>query len=74
MTRAAYAKWVPAIGREPTPMTVDYDARMRDHRIELLRVGGRLAALIELAPEAAHLLIEGSVANITGVRRDGSKW
>ena len=58
LTRPAYAKWVPAIGREPTPMTVDYDARVRDHRIELLHVDGRLAALIELVPEAAHLLIE----------------
>ena len=58
LTRAAYAKWVPAIGREPTPMTVDYDARVRDHRIELLHVDGRLAALIELVPKAAHLLIE----------------
>ena len=58
LTRAAYAKWVPAIGREPTPMTVDYDARVRDHRIELLQVDGHLAALIELVPEAAHLLIE----------------
>ena len=58
LTRAAYAKWVPAIGREPTPMTVDHDARVRDHRVELLHVDGRLAALIELVPEAAHLLIE----------------
>ena len=58
LTRAAYAKWIPAIGREPTPMTVDYDARVRDHRIELLHAGGRLAALIELVPEADHLLVE----------------
>ncbi len=58
LTRAAYAKWVPAIDRKPTPMTVDYDARVRDHRIELLHVDGRLAALIELVPEADHLLIE----------------
>lgn len=58
LTRAAYAKWVPVIGREPMSMAVDYDARVRDHRIELLHVDGRLAALIELVPEAAHLLIE----------------
>ncbi len=58
LTRAAYDKWVPIIGREPTPMTVDYDARVRDHRTELLHVDGRLAALIELVPEADHLLIE----------------
>jgi hypothetical protein len=58
LTRAAYAKWVPVIGREPTPMTVDYDARVRDHHIDLLHVGDQLAALIEMVPEANHLLIE----------------
>jgi hypothetical protein len=26
LTRAAYAKWVPVLGREPLPMTADYDA------------------------------------------------
>lgn len=25
LARAAYAKWVPLIGREPIPMTADYD-------------------------------------------------
>jgi ribosomal protein S18 acetylase RimI-like enzyme len=58
LTRAAYAKWVPVIGREPTPMTVDYGGRVREHRIDLLRVGNDLAALIEMVPEAGHLLIE----------------
>ncbi len=58
LTRAAYAKWIANIGREPTPMTVDYDARVGDHHIELLYVDGRLAALIELVPETDHLLIE----------------
>ena len=58
LTRAAYAKWVPVIGREPKPMTVDYGARVREHRIDLLHVGNRLAALIEVVPEADHLLIE----------------
>jgi hypothetical protein len=24
LTRAAYAKWAPLIGREPKPMAVDY--------------------------------------------------
>jgi N-acetylglutamate synthase-like GNAT family acetyltransferase len=58
LTRAAYTKWIATIGREPTPMTVDYDARVREHRIELLHVDGSLAALIELVPEAGHLLVE----------------
>jgi ribosomal protein S18 acetylase RimI-like enzyme len=58
LTRAAYATWVPVIGREPTPMTVDYGARVQDHRIDLLHVGSQLVALIELVPEADHLLVE----------------
>lgn len=70
LTRAAYAKWVSVIGREPTPMTVDYDARVRDHRIELLHVDGRLAALIELVPEAAALLIE-NVAVLPAYQKQG---
>lgn len=58
LTRAAYAKWVPIIGREPKPMAVDYDAAVRDHLVDLLHVDGTLAALIETIPEADHLLIE----------------
>ncbi len=58
LTCAAYTKWIAAIGREPTPMTVDYGSRVRDHRIELLHVDGDLAALIELVPEDGHLLID----------------
>jgi ribosomal protein S18 acetylase RimI-like enzyme len=58
LTRDAYAKWVPLIGREPKPMTADYDAAIRNHRIDLLYLDGELAALIETIPEADHLLIE----------------
>ena len=58
LTRSAYAKWVPIIGREPTPMTADYEAAVRKHRFDLLYLGGELAALIETISEADHLLIE----------------
>ena len=57
LTRAAYAKWVPLLGREPRPMTADYDAAVRDHLVDLLRVDGEAAALIEMARTADHLLI-----------------
>lgn len=57
LTRAAYAKWVPILGREPRPMTADYEAALRDHPIDLLRVDGEAVALIEMAPKADHLLI-----------------
>ena len=57
LTRAAYAKWVPILGREPRPMTADYDAALRDHLVDLLHVGGDAVALIEMTPKADHLLI-----------------
>ena len=58
LTRAAYAKWVPLIGREPKPMTADYAEAVQNHRFDLLHVDGTLAALIETIKEADHLLIE----------------
>jgi len=36
LTREAYAKWVPVIGREPLPMRVDYAAAIKEHRFDLL--------------------------------------
>jgi ribosomal protein S18 acetylase RimI-like enzyme len=58
LTREAYAKWVPLIGREPKPMTADYAEAVRSNRIDLLHLDGVLAALIETIAEADHLLIE----------------
>jgi ribosomal protein S18 acetylase RimI-like enzyme len=58
LTRSAYAKWVPIVGREPKPMTADYVAAVGKHRFDLLYVEGVLAALIETIPEIDHLLIE----------------
>jgi GNAT superfamily N-acetyltransferase len=58
ISRAAYAKWVPLIGREPWPMTADYEAAIRNHRIDLLHLEGEAIALVELIPQPDHLLIE----------------
>lgn len=58
VTRAAYAKWVPLIGREPVPMTVDYAHALRAHRFDLLHVDGKLAGLIETLRQPDHLWIE----------------
>ncbi|MFM7691383.1 MAG: GNAT family N-acetyltransferase [Alphaproteobacteria bacterium] len=57
LTRAAYAKWLPLLGREPRPVTADYEAAIRNHLIDLLRMDGEAAALIEMAPSVDHLLI-----------------
>lgn len=58
LTRAAYAKWVPLIGREPKPMTADYAKAVRLHRIDLGYLGDELAGLIETIDRSDHLLIE----------------
>jgi ribosomal protein S18 acetylase RimI-like enzyme len=58
LTRQAYAKWVPLIGREPKPMTADYERAVANHRFDLLHVDGALAALVETIREADHLLVE----------------
>lgn len=58
LTRQAYAKWVPLIGREPKPMTANYNEAVAKHRFDLLYVDGTLAALIETIRAADHLLVE----------------
>lgn len=58
LTHAAYAKWVPLIGREPKPMGADYEEAVVRDRIDLLYVGGVLAALIQLIEEPGCLLVE----------------
>ncbi len=70
VTRKAYSKWVPVIGREPLPMTADYVAAVSRHRIDLLYLDGTLAALIEMVPESDHLLIE-NIAVLPEFQRKG---
>jgi GNAT superfamily N-acetyltransferase len=58
LTRAAYAKWVALIGREPLPMQADYQRAVAEHAIDLLIDGGALAGLIEMILRPDHLWIE----------------
>jgi GNAT superfamily N-acetyltransferase len=69
LTREAYAKWVPVIGREPKPMTANYAKAIRSHRIDLLYVNDELAALIETILQADHLLIENLAVSPAFQRR-----
>lgn len=58
LTRSAYAKWCAVIGREPKPMSADYQSAIREHLIDLAFAGDRLAGLVEMIPDLDHLLIE----------------
>lgn len=57
LTRAAYAKWVPLLGREPLPMKVDYAAALQFHRFDLLVDGRQVLGLTETVQQNRHLLI-----------------
>lgn len=57
LTRAAYAKWLPVIGREPLPMSADYDAAVRKHQIDMLSDAGALVGLVEMALRDDHVLV-----------------
>lgn len=70
LTRRAYAKWVPLIGREPLPMQADYALAVREHAIDLAERNGKLVALVEMIPAADHLLIE-SLAVDPGAQGQG---
>jgi ribosomal protein S18 acetylase RimI-like enzyme len=58
LTRSVYAKWIPAVGREPGPMEADYDHAVSHHWIDLLEEDGRLIALIETIPHVDHLFVK----------------
>ena len=58
LTRSAYAKWVPLVGREPLPMQADYSVAITRHRFDLMFVGSDLVGLIETLLRPDDLLIE----------------
>lgn len=58
IVRAAYARWVPVIGREPLPMRADYDKAVREHRFDLAIEKGEIVGLIETMRHEDHIWIE----------------
>ncbi|MDM0034835.1 GNAT family N-acetyltransferase [Variovorax sp. J22P271] len=57
LTRSAYGRWVPLIGREPLPMKVDYAVALQSHRFDLLIDREQVVGLIETVRQDQHLLI-----------------
>ena len=57
LTDAAYAKYIPLIGRKPQPMTADYRQMAAEHPIWLLYLGDELAGLLALELEDETVLI-----------------
>ena len=58
VVRAAYARWVPIVGREPRPMQADYAWAVRQHRFDLVQADGRIVALLESVARDDHYWVE----------------
>jgi ribosomal protein S18 acetylase RimI-like enzyme len=57
LTDAAYAKYIPLIGRKPQPMSADYFKMVVEDTIWLLSVEDQLAGVLVLVYEPETLLI-----------------
>ena len=55
---AAYAPYIPLLGRTPIPMLTDHAAAIRDHDVWVLEAEGVIVGVIELIPYPDHLWIE----------------
>jgi ribosomal protein S18 acetylase RimI-like enzyme len=58
IARAAYAKYVPRIGREPSPMVADYDAAVAAQHATVIEIGGQVGGYIVAWPEDDAYFIE----------------
>lgn len=58
LVRKAYAKWVPALGREPMPMTADYAKALQTHDFWLAFDGAEMVGLIETLRQPDHVWVE----------------
>ena len=58
LTRRAYAKWAPLIGREPLPMGFDQAAAIRDDRVEVMVIDGGIVGVAHLVVEDERVLLE----------------
>ncbi|HTJ89861.1 MAG TPA: GNAT family N-acetyltransferase [Acidocella sp.] len=58
LVRAAYAPYIPRLGRAPAPMTDDYAAAIAKGLVYLSEIDGMLAGLVVLIAEPDALLVD----------------
>ena len=58
IVQAAYAVYVPRIGRKPGPMLDDYAALISDRRVHVVADCGRIRGVVVLIPEAESMLLD----------------
>jgi ribosomal protein S18 acetylase RimI-like enzyme len=69
LTDAAYAKYLPRLGRKPLPMLDDHAARIAGGGIFLFEDGGTLLGLISLVEEPDAVLIYSVAVALSGQGR-----
>ena len=58
IARAAYAKYVPRIGRQPAPMAADYETDVARQRATVVEIAGQVRAYMIAWPEGDAYFIE----------------
>jgi ribosomal protein S18 acetylase RimI-like enzyme len=58
LVKAAYAPYIPRLGRAPAPMTDDYAAAIAKGLVYLSEIDGMLAGLVVLIAEPDALLVD----------------
>jgi GNAT superfamily N-acetyltransferase len=58
IVQAAYARYVPRIGREPGPMLDDYAARIRAKQVHVLESEGVVQGILVLVPQERSMLLD----------------
>jgi ribosomal protein S18 acetylase RimI-like enzyme len=58
IARAAYAKYVPRIGREPAPMVADFDTEISAHRVVVIEADKKVSGYMIGWPEADAYFID----------------
>src|SRR5262245_59167409 len=58
IARAAYAKYVPRIGREPAPMVADFAAEIAAERVVVIETDGTVHGYLIAWPEADAYFVD----------------
>jgi len=70
IVQAAYAPYVPRIGREPGPMLDDYAARIRARQVHVLEREGVIQGILVLIPQERSMLLD-NIAVSPGAQGEG---
>ena len=58
IARAAYAKYLPRMGREPAPMVADFGAEIAAQRVVVIETAGKVSGYMIAWPEADAYFID----------------